>query len=140
MSAVPPDTVLPEDVDPGAPQQSVQIQMDPVPQPIVRDFSGFLFYGSGYSLAILAWSVLWVALMFMLGKMGVTQPPSVWIRVIWSIPLLGILAGFIGGGTTTGWIAYIYISIYIMLWIAGVVALLFGLYPPRWLSSAPTPA
>jgi hypothetical protein len=140
MSAVPPDTVLPDDVDPGSPQP-LQIQMDPVPQPIVRDLGGFIFYGVGYSLAILSWSVVWVSLMFMLGKMGVTQLPSVWIRVIWSIPLLGMLAGFISGGTTTGWIIYIYITIYLMLWIAGVVALLFGLYPPDWLStSTPTPA
>jgi len=131
---VPPDTVLPEDDA----TTEIQIDMDPVPQPIVRNLGGFMFYTVGYSLAILAWSVVWVALMFIMGKLGVTQPPSVWFRVVWSIPLLGVLAGFIGGGTTTGWIFSIYVFGYFIVSIAVVIALLFGLYPPSWL--APSPA
>ena len=131
--AVPPDTVLPEDDA----TNEVQIDMDAVPQPIVRNLGGFMFYMVGYSLAILAWSVVWVALMFIMGKMGVNKPPSVWLRVVWSIPLLGVLAGFIGGGTTTGWIFSIYVFGYFIVSITVVIALLFGLYPPSWLVSPP---
>ena len=131
--AVPPDTVLPEDDT-----NEIQLDMDPVPRPIVRNFGGFMFYMVGYSLAILAWSVVWVALMFIMGKMGVTQPPSIWFRVVWSVPLLGILGGFIGGGTTTGWITSIYAFGFFIMWIAAAIAVSFGLYPPSWL--APSPA
>jgi hypothetical protein len=133
FAVVPPDTVLPEDDA----TNEVQIDMDSVAQPIVRNLGGFMFYMVGYSLAILAWSVVWVALMFIMGKMGVTQPPSIWFRVVWSIPLLAILAGFMGGGNTTGWIVSIYAFGFFIVSIAVAIAVVFGLYPPSWLVSRP---
>jgi hypothetical protein len=122
MSLTPPDNPIVVSGD----ENVIPMQMDDIPQPIVKNFSDFMYNVVVFGCLILLWSLVWVAINAITLKMGFASPLA--MRVVWAIPLLGVLGTILTGTTTLGWSISIFVLSFITLAISLVIGALFGLY------------
>jgi hypothetical protein len=121
----PPDNPI-ADTSTSTEENAIEIQMDEPPKPIVKDFSGFMFYVVLFGCAILLWSLTWVGINAITLKMGFASPFA--MRVVWSLPLLGVLGTLLSGRYPTAWLISIFVIGFLILGASLIIAGLFGLY------------
>jgi hypothetical protein len=119
----PPDNPI---ADTSTEENAIEIPMDAPPKPIVKDFSGFMFYVILFGCAILLWSLVWVGINAITLKMGFASPFA--MRVVWSLPLLGVLGTVLSGAYPAAWLISIFVIGFLILGASSVIAALFGLY------------
>ena len=119
----PPDNPI---ADTSTEENAIEIPMDVPPKPIVKDFSGFMFYVILFGCAILLWSLVWVGINAITLKMGFASPFA--MRVVWSLPLLGVLGTVLSGAYPAAWLISIFVIGFLILGASSVIAALFGLY------------
>jgi len=107
-------------------ENALPTQMDEPPKPFVKNFGGFMYYFVHFGFIILLWSLVWVALNAITTKMGFATPTA--MRVVWALPLLGVLGTILSGYYPTGWVISIFVIGFGLMWVSLAVAALFGLY------------
>lgn len=123
LFAGPPDNpVVSESPD----ENALPVQMDEPPKPFVKNFGGFMYYFVHFGFIILLWSLVWVSLNAITRKMGFATPTA--MRVVWALPLLGVLGTILSGYYPLGWVISIFVIGFGLMWISLIVAVLFGLY------------
>ena len=123
MFAGPPDNPV---VDNSPEENALPVQMDEPPTPFVKNFGGFMYYFVHFGFIIIIWSMSWVAINAITQRAGFATPFA--MRVVWSLPLLGVLGTILSGFYPLGWVISMFVIGFGLLWLSLVVAVLFGLY------------
>ena len=122
MNSTPPDNLIAETTE----ENVLPVPMDEPVRPFVKNFGDFMYYFVHFGFIIILWSMAWVAISALTQKMGFASPFA--MRVVWSLPLLGILGTILSGYYPLGWVISIFIIAFGLLGLSLVVAGLFGLY------------
>ena len=85
-----------------------------------------MYYFVHFGFIILVWSLAWVAMNAITLKMGVATPTA--MRVVWALPLLGVLGTILSGYYPLGWVISIFVIGFGLMGLSLVVAGVFGLY------------
>jgi hypothetical protein len=109
------------------------VEMDEPPRPFVKNFSGFMYYFVHFGFIIIVWSMSWVAINAITQRAGFASPFA--MRVVWSLPLLGLLGTILSGYYPLGWVISIFVIGFGLLGVTLVVAALFGLYARKRLQA-----
>ena len=123
MNSTPPDNPIVVDT---TDEHVLPVPMDEPVRPFVKNFGDFMYYFVHFGFIIIIWSMSWVAISAMTQKMGFASPFA--MRVVWSLPLLGILGTILSGYYPLGWVISTFIISFGLLGLSLVVAGLFGLY------------
>jgi hypothetical protein len=121
MNSTPPDNPIPE-----TEENVLPVPMDEPVRPFVKNFGDFMYYFVHFGFVIIIWSMAWVAISALTQKMGFASPFA--MRVVWSLPLLGILGTILSGYYPLGWVISTLIIAFGLLGLSLAVAGLFGLY------------
>ena len=124
MFSGPPDNPVVDGSSPA--ENALPVQMDEPPKPFVKNFGGFMYYFVHFGFIILVWSLAWVSIDAITRKMGFATPTA--MRVVWALPLLGVLGTILSGYYPIGWIVSIFVIGFGLIGISLAVATLFGLY------------
>jgi hypothetical protein len=122
MNSTPPDNPVVDTAD----DHVLPVQIDEPIQPFVKTFGDFMYYLVHFGFIIIIWSMSWVAINALTQKMGFASPLA--MRVVWALPLLGVLGTILSGYYPLGWVVSIFIIAFGLLGLSLVVAGLFGLY------------
>ena len=123
MFTGPPDNPV---VDMSPEENVLPVEMDEPPKPFVKNFGGFMYYFVHFGFVIIVWSLTWVALNAITTKMGFATPTA--MRVVWSLPLLGILGTILSGYYPYGWVLSMFVIAFGLMGMSLGVAATLGLY------------